>query len=145
MYALEGLPASRQFAADRFDRRCPHERLRLLVPGFEELVDRPLEVGDADEGAAANAFAGELSEPSFHQVEPARAGRDEVRHEARMTFEPGLHLGMLVRAVVVEHQMEGGRGGELAIEAAQEAQELLVPVAGASRPIAPNPSVVSKN
>ena len=46
-----------------------------------------------------------------------------------MTFEPSLHLGMLVRAVVVEHQMQGGRGGELAIEAAQEAQELLVPMA----------------
>ena len=65
MYAFEGLPASRQFAANRLDGRSPHERLRLLVPGFEELVDRPLEIGDADEGAAANAFAGELSEPSL--------------------------------------------------------------------------------
>ena len=45
LYALEGLPASRQLAANRLDCRSPHERLRLLVPGFEELVDRPLEVG----------------------------------------------------------------------------------------------------
>ncbi len=46
-----------------------------------------------------------------------------------MTLQPGLDLGMLVRAVVVEHQMQRYRAGELIVQAAQEAKELLVPVA----------------
>ena len=43
-----------------------------------------------------------------------------------MPFQPRLHLGMLVRPVVVYDQMQGNIAGELGVDAAQESQELLM-------------------
>jgi hypothetical protein len=46
-----------------------------------------------------------------------------------MTAEPGKHLGVLVCGVVVENGVYGLAGGDLALDGAQEADELLMPVA----------------
>ena len=66
----------------------PHERPGVLVRESNELVDGCDQFRHALEDAAPDALTRDLPEPSFDQVEPARAGRDEVRHEARMTFQP---------------------------------------------------------
>lgn len=49
--------------------------------------------------------------------------------EAGSLCQPGLDLGMLVRAVVVHHQMVVQPLGNGLLDLAQEIQELLVPVA----------------
>src|ERR1700722_11322737 len=51
-----------------------------------------------------------------------------MAEEARMTFQPGTDVGMLVRAVVVHDEMQGDLSGELFVQSPEEPQELLVPV-----------------
>ena len=49
--------------------------------------------------------------------------------EARPAREPGPHFRVLVGCVVVEHQMDIERGGDISLDVAQEREELLVAVA----------------
>jgi len=77
-----------------------------LVLGVEEALDGVREVGDAAKDAAADGLAVNDGEPGLHLIEPARAGRSEVEMEARVVSQPGLHLGVLVGPVVVEHEVE---------------------------------------
>ena len=46
--------------------------------------------------------------------------------EARSLGEPGTHLGMLVGGIIVDQEVEVEPGGHLAIDAAQEREELLM-------------------
>ena len=115
---------------DGFDGGSPDEGFGIFVPSVEELGDGRLKVGDAGEGAASHRFGGEFAEPAFHQVEPAGAGGDEVRDEAGVALEPRLHVGVLVGAVVVHHQVQSDVAGKFRIQAAQEFQKLLVAVPG---------------
>jgi len=56
-------------------------------------------------GAATDAFACHLGKPAFDLVQPRGAGRGKVKVITRLCPEPMLHLRMLVRAVVVQDQM----------------------------------------
>ena len=49
-------------------------------------------------------------------------------NEPRVAIELGLHIGMLVGAVVVHYQMQRHVAGEFRIQTPQESQELLVAV-----------------
>ena len=42
----------------------------------------------------------------FDEVEPRRAGGDEVESEAGVAVEPGPHVGVLVGAVVVDDEVD---------------------------------------
>jgi hypothetical protein len=53
-------------------------------------------------------------------------GGDKVRDKPRVALQPGLNFGLLVRAVVVQHQMQANLSRELRVEATQKLQELLV-------------------
>jgi hypothetical protein len=92
--------------------------------GGEELVDRLDQLGDAVEDAAAERFVGELAEPAFDEVEPRARGRDEVEMEAGVFREPRLDVGVFVGAVVVDDQVEFAVTGKLAVEGAEELEEL---------------------
>src|SRR2546427_7574004 len=48
----------------------------------------------------------------------------------RVTSEPPLHRGMLVRRVVVDDQVEVELRGRLTVDAPQELEKLLMPMAG---------------
>ncbi len=76
------------------------------------------------------AFAVSSPNPTFHQVEPTGTGRDKVRNKPRMALQPRLHVGMLVGAVIVHHQVESDLAGKLRINASQEFPELLMAVPG---------------
>ena len=54
-------------------------------------------------------------EPALDLVEPGGVGRREVQVEARMPGEPRPHLPVLVRAVVVENEMELKLGRHLRV------------------------------
>ena len=60
---------------------------------------------------------------------PGRAGRREMQMETRMLRQPCLDLGRLVGGVVVEHDMDVAGLEDCAVDAAQELQEFLGPVA----------------
>jgi hypothetical protein len=51
---------------DRFDGGRPNKGSRILIPGLQEFFDRGDHVGHAEERAATDAFAGQLSRPALH-------------------------------------------------------------------------------
>ena len=53
---------------DFFDAFGPDKRFRVLIVGFDVILDRFDQVLDACEGTAANPFASDFAEPSFHQI-----------------------------------------------------------------------------
>ena len=80
------------------------------------------------EHAAPEAAVGESGKEPLDRVEPRGRGRREVEGPARVPREPCPDLGVLVAAVVVEHDMDQLAGRDVALETVEEANELLVPV-----------------
>ena len=114
---------------DRFGGGGPHERTRREVVVFGVAFDAPDQVRHALEGAATDGLLGDQSEPALDLIEPRGVGRRVVQVVARVAREPGAHLGMLVRAVVVADQVHVELGGDVAVDVPQEGQELLVSMA----------------
>ena len=106
----------------------PCEGLWRLVCLGEESVDGFLEIDDGSEDAALQASAGQLGKEPFHGVEPGTRCRREVEDEALVPVEPGAHLRMLVRCVVVEDDMNDLSGRNLGLDRVQKADELLMTV-----------------
>ena len=52
-----------------------------------------------------------------------------MKGEAAMPLQPGSHLWVLVRGIVVEHHMDRLVGRHLAFDGIEKADELLMPVA----------------
>src|ERR1035437_8822815 len=115
---LQSLPAAREFLRDGFDRRGPDEWLRIVIPGLEERLDGSLEAPHALEHAPPDRLAVQMAEPALDQVQPTGTCRDEVEHEARMTFEPIPHIFVLMGSVVVHDEMERNLPRELLVQSA---------------------------
>ena len=81
------------------------------------------------EDAAADGLVGELAEEDLDEVQPRARGRREVQVKARVFGQPGLHGGVLVDGVVIEDEMDLQPVGDLAVDRAQELEELDVAVA----------------
>jgi len=94
------------------------------------VLNREDEVAHAAQGAAPNAFPGDLGKPAFDLIEPRRTGGRKVQRITRSPGQSLLHLWMLVGSVVIEHQMDVQSRINGLINATEEAQELLVRVAG---------------
>ena len=73
-----GSPAS-DLVDDLFGGFVPDERFRVVVPVFGPGLDGLFEFVDAGEHASAESTIGEFFEPALDQVEPRRAGGDEVQ------------------------------------------------------------------
>ena len=127
---IEGVQSAAFAGEDVLSGFCPDEGLRLCVVLHQVVIDRVLEVADAGVTAAADAAACDLGEEALDQVEPGRTGGCEMQFEAGVFLQPGLHLGGLVGSVVVEHEMDVSWFEDRAIDAPQECQKLLRPVAG---------------
>src|SRR3954447_9203620 len=108
----------------------PVERLWIAVVRPDVVLDGEDQVAHAAERAAPNAFAGDLGKPAFDLVEPRRTGGREVQMIARPPCQPLLHLWMFVGPVATEHQVDVQSRINGLINATEEAQKLLVTVAG---------------
>ena len=60
----------------------------------------------AAEHSITNSFLSDLSEPAFNDVQLGTTGGNEVHVEAFVSLQPGLHLRMFVRCVVVNDQVK---------------------------------------
>jgi hypothetical protein len=87
---------------------------------------------DAGEAPPPDRPLGDEPEPSLHLVEPGGVGGGVVNVEARPLGQPGTNLGVLVGAVVVGDQVDAKILWDGLLDLAEEAQELLVPVARAA-------------
>jgi hypothetical protein len=101
---LQGSATTRELLLDSFDGRGPHEGWGVLVPRLEKGLDGRLQIGYAEEDAAADSLVVQVAEPSLDKIHPTGTGRNEVRHEPRMTFPPRLYFRVLVRPLVVHDQ-----------------------------------------
>ena len=113
----------------------PGEGLGVVVGFGEVSVDGGLEIDDALEDAALEPLPGQFGEEAFDGIEPGGRGRGEVEMEPRMPFEPGADLGMLVRGVVVDDQVQLPLGRGLAVDLVEEADEFLMPMAAMHWPM----------
>ena len=101
---------------------------------IQEVGDRLLQSADATEDAAPQGFGREFREESLDHVQPRRRRRREVTVEPGMLGKPLLHLGGLMRAIVVQNQMQLHVATRLAVNRAQKPQELLLPMPGQALP-----------
>src|SRR5919108_2853740 len=105
----------------------PGEGVAAVVPPVDEVLDGGDEVLDRGEAATADGLPGDDREEDLHEIQP-RSGRGrEVQRDPGVPSQPGPHVRMVVRAVVVADDVQLAarvRPGDLA----KELQELLVPV-----------------
>ena len=111
-----------------FDGRGPYEGFGILIPNREKRLDGCLEVGHAEEDAAADGLVIQVAEPSLDEVHPTGTGRDEVWHEAGIALHPRLYFRVLVRPLVVHDEMQGDIARKLGVEPTQEFQKFLMPM-----------------
>jgi hypothetical protein len=83
----------------------------------------------AAEGASPQALARDLGEEALDEIEPRGSGRGEVELKPRMLPEPRRYRRMLVRAVVVENEMNGLTARRPLIDGVQKRDELGMGVA----------------
>ena len=77
----------------------------VLVPAVKEPLDGVHQAADAAKDTSLNRLAVEDRKPCLHLVHPTRAGGGEMELEARVVGQPLLHDGVLVGAVVIEHEV----------------------------------------
>ncbi len=82
----------------------------------------------AAKGPTADRLRAQFAKPPFDQVQPTGAGRDKVRHDARVALEPGPHVLVRMRPIIVHDDMQRDIARELLVEGAQELEEFLMPV-----------------
>ena len=104
------------------------EGLGIIVVFGEIAVNGGLKIGDGAEDGALEPLARELGEEVLHGIKPGAGCRCEVEGSARMTREPGEHLWVLVRPVIVEDDVDELPGWDFCFDGIEEANELLMTV-----------------
>ena len=89
-----------------FCRFGPDERLGVGIVMVKVLVDGRFELWNGGEDGASNAFLGDQTEEALDLIEPGGRGGREVQVKAWVLGQPCLNVGMLVRRVVVEDEVE---------------------------------------
>src|SRR5215475_8791310 len=84
----------------------PDKRRRVRIPFGEVAFDVAYKGADGIERPAAHRLARQNAEPRLHHVEPRGPGRREMKLDARMRGQPGLHRGGRMRRRVVENDMQ---------------------------------------
>src|SRR6266849_10015661 len=89
--------------------RClgPNKGLRRCIGDGDVAADSVFQLSRAAVDAATELLFGERREPAFHEVDPRCARRSEVEMEARMAGQPAMDPRRLVRAGIVQDQMDG--------------------------------------
>ena len=113
----------------------PYERLRIGVVSSEIQADGVLQCTRAAVAAAPDLLLGECPKPTFDLVDPGGVGRREVQVEPGMAQQPTLDKRRLVRAVIVEDQMDLEVAWNLGIDAIQELAKLNRAVSPISSPM----------
>jgi hypothetical protein len=92
----------------------------------DEAVDCIREFLERTKHAALEAALGEERKQTFDSIEPGCRGRGEVEDKARVASEPFQDLGMLVRGVVVDDDVDDQLRRHSGVDEVQEADELLM-------------------
>jgi len=93
---------------------------------FQVVLDRSNQFGDVVETASANPLVGNLSKPTFDQIQPGTRCRDEVDVESGMSSHPGFDPRVFVGCVIVHDKMQIEMGRRLGVDLVEETNEFLV-------------------
>ena len=93
--------------------------LDVVRDGIDQLLH-------AMEDATTNSFLSDFPKPALDQIEPGRAGRDEMDVKAGMLRESSFYLRVLVCRVVVDDQMQVQVWWGLFVDLPQELEPLLM-------------------
>ena len=99
---LQRLLSAQEFFESRVDRCRSDKRFLILIPSRQECLDAGLQAMHAAKGSTADRLRAQFAKPSLDQVQPTGAGRDKVRHEARVVCEPGPHVLVLMRPIILK-------------------------------------------
>ncbi len=121
---------SLDFREDGIGRSRPHERVCVGVPFGRVAFDALDELRHLAERIAPNRLAGKDIEPDLHLIEPRSIGGGVVNVKSGTPCQPSLDLGMLMRGVVVDDEMNIEVSGDVGLDGAQELKELLVTMTG---------------
>ena len=120
---------TRNARQDLVGRLRPLERLRALVRDVDVATNGCLQLARAAMNPAAQLFLGERGEPPFDEIHPRSAGRCEVHMKPRMSKQPAVNHRGLVRARVVDDQVDVELRRHRRIDGRQELAKLSRPVA----------------
>lgn len=101
------------FSEDRLCGGRPAEWTGVTIVSGDVGLDAFDELAYPAERSAPNRLLRDESEPPLDLVEPGGVRRSEVHVETRPPGQPGLDLSVLMRGVVVEHQMHIKRLGDV--------------------------------
>ena len=90
------------------------------------VVDLLHQFFDVAEGAAPDFVLRDEPEPTLDLVEPAGVSGRVMHVVARVACQPGLDLGMLVRAVVVGDEVDVQTRWHIAVEMVKKREKFLV-------------------
>ncbi len=121
---------SLDFREDGIGRSRPHERVCVGVPFGRVAFDALDELRHLAERIAPNRLAGKDIEPDLHLIEPRSIGGGVVNVKSGTPCQPSLDLGLLMRGVVVDDEMNIEVSGDVGLDGAQELKELLVTMTG---------------
>jgi len=107
----------------------PDERLGLIVGLGEVSIDDGLQIGDRFEDATFEPSARQLCEEALDRIRPRTRGWGEMKGEARVAGEPVAHLGVLVRSLIIEDDVDRLVGGHGALDGVEKSAR--APGAGA--------------
>jgi len=115
-----------KFFEDLIDFLSPDERLGLLIIKPNEILNARNKLRNASKHATSDLLAGQFSEPAFDQIQPRATRRREVHMKTGMLLQPLFNMGMRMRSIVVQDQMEIQPPGRLAVDLTQKLQIFLV-------------------
>ena len=87
--------------------------------------NRLFQFGHATEDAVANAILGDVVERAFDHIQPRTVGGCEMDVKAPMSLQPLQDVGMLVRGVVADDQMQVQVRRRLGIDLLQKPDPML--------------------
>src|SRR5437867_1280868 len=110
-------------------RLLPHEGLRALVRDLDVAANGGFQLTRTAMDASANLLLRQGREPALDGIDPRAPRRGEVDMEARMPYQPAVDQGRLVRAGVVDDEVDLERLGDGIIDRIEERAKLARPVA----------------
>lgn len=127
--SLHGLSCTTNLLKNLLPRLVPHIPVRRPVVGGKEVDDGFRQAREARE-ALVSQMHGDLPEEALHEVHPRACGRREVDVEAGMPPQPLPHRRVLVRGVVVHHEMQLHLARGLPVDLPEELEPLRARVPG---------------
>lgn len=119
-----------EFFKDLLDFLHPDKGLRLYIVKADVFLDRRSQIRYAGKSSSPDPFPSQFTKPPLDQIQPRRTRGRKMKMEPGVFGQPVLNVGVSMRSVVVQDQMEILVRGSFPIQNFHELQKLLVAVAG---------------